>query len=61
METRHVFESSQNSFSCGLGPFWFVKYFNFPQKLPIRTAHFTFLEIRHSDVTKNPYYVLSPE
>ena len=35
------------------------KYFNFEQKLPILTAHHTFLERRHS-VTKNPYYVLSP-
>ena len=26
------------------GPFWSVKYFNFEQKLPIRTAHHTFLE-----------------
>ena len=43
------------------GPFWSVKYLNFPQKLPIWTAHHTFLESKHSGVTKNLYYVLSPE
>ena len=43
-----VFENSQNSFSCGplFGPFWSVKYLNFGQKLPFRTAHHTFLERR---------------
>ena len=35
-------ENSQNSFLCG--PFWSVKYFIFGQKLPIQTAHHTFLE-----------------
>ena len=43
------------------GPFWSVKYLNFGQKLPIQTIHHTFIESRHSEVTKNPYYVLSPE
>ena len=43
------------------GPFWSVKYLNFGQKLPIRTTHHTFLESRHPEVTKNQYYVLSPE
>ena len=43
------------------GPFWSVKYLNFGQKLPIQTTHHTFIESRHSEVTKNPYYVLSPE
>ena len=47
--------------SLQFGPFWSVKYFNFGQKLPIRTAHHTFLERRHPEVNKNPYYVLSPE
>ena len=42
------------------GPFWSVKYLNFGQKLPIRTARHTSLESRHPEVTKNPY-VLSPE
>ena len=42
-------------------PFWSVKYLNFGQKLPIRTANHTFLESRHPDVTKNPYYASSPE
>ena len=58
-----TFENSQNSFSCGppFGPFWFVKYLNFGQKLPIRTAHHTFLESRHPEVTKNPCCVLSPK
>ena len=42
-----VFENSQNSFSCAppFSPFWSVKYLNF----------------RHPEVTKNPYYVLPPE
>ena len=35
-------------------------HFHF-QKLPIQTAHHTFLESRHPEVTKNPYYVLSPK
>ena len=41
------------------GSFWSVKYLNFEQKLLIRTNHPTFLENRHPEVTKNPYYVLS--
>ena len=55
------FENSQNSFSCSLsfGPFRYVKYFNFGrQKLPVGTAYQTFLESRHIEVTKNPYYIL---
>ena len=40
------------------GLFWSVKYLNFEQQPLIRTAHI-FLESRHPDVTKNPYYVLS--
>ena len=57
-----VFESGQNLFSCGLsiGPSWSVKYLNFGQKLTIRTARNTFLESGHHEITKNPYYVLSP-
>ena len=49
-----AFENSQNSFSCGLlnGPFCSVKYLNFGQKLPIRTAHHTFLESRHLSLLK---------
>ena len=42
------------------GPFWSVKYLNFGQKLLIWTAHYTFLESRHPEATKNPY-VLFPE
>ena len=42
------------------GLFWSVKYLNFEQKLPIRTAHHIFLQSRHLEVTKNPYHVLSP-
>ena len=34
------------------GPFWSVKCLNFGQKLPFRTAHHTFLESRHPEVTK---------
>ena len=57
-----AFENSQNSFACDLTfcPFWSAKYLNFGQKLPIRTAYPIFLECRHPDVIKNPYYVLSP-
>ena len=40
------------------GLFCSVKYLNFEQKLPIRTARHIFLS-RHSEVTKNPYYALS--
>ena len=43
------------------GPFWYEKYLNCGQKLPIQTTHQTFLESRHPEVTKNPSYVLSPE
>ena len=58
-----VFEYSQNSFSYGLlfGPFCSVKYLNFGKKLPIRSNHHTLLESRQPEVTKNPYYVFSPE
>ena len=31
------------------------------QKLPFRITHHTFLESRHPEVTKNPYYVFSPK
>ena len=43
------------------GPLWYLKYLNLGQKLPIRRTHHTFLESTHPKVTKNPYYVLSPE
>ena len=43
------------------GTFCSVKYLNFCQKLPIRTARYTSLGRRHPEVTKNPYYVLNPE
>ena len=41
------FENTQNSFPCGspFGPFWSVKYINFGQRLLIRTAHHTFVEV----------------
>ena len=47
-------------FSCGppFDPFWPLKYLNFWLKLPIQTAQHTFLESRHPEVTKGPYYVL---
>ena len=55
------FENTQNSFWCGppFGPLWSVKYSIFGQKLLIPTAHHTFLQSKHTDVTKNLYYVLS--
>ena len=58
-----LFENSQNLFWCGapFGTFWSVKYLNFGQKLLIWTIHHTFLESRHPEVTKNPYYVLPLE
>ena len=37
------------------GLFWSVKYINFEQKLPIRTAHHIFPKSRHPEVAKNPY------
>ena len=43
-------------------PLWFIlvsKIPQFGQKLPIRTAHHSFLESKHPEVTKNLYYVLS--
>ena len=50
-----AFENSRNLFSCDppFGPFWSIKYLNFGQKLPIRTAHHTFLEGKHPEATKN--------
>ena len=58
-----VFENVQNLFSCFplFGALWPLKYLNFGQKLPIQTAHHTFLEYGHPEATKNPYYILSPE
>ena len=55
-----AFENSQNLFSCGppFGPFCSAKYLNIEQKLLIRTVYHTFLESKHPEVTKNPYYVL---
>ena len=54
-----MFQNSQNPFTCGpsFGPFWSVKYLNFGQNLPIWTAHPTFLESEHPEVTKSLYYV----
>ena len=43
------------------GPFWSVKYRKFWQNLPIQIAHYTFLKSRHTEVTKDPYYVLLPK
>ena len=45
-------------------PLWSIlicKIPQFDQKLPIRTIRHAFLESRHPEVTKNPYYLLSPE
>ena len=50
-------EGSMGTFSL----FWSVKYLNFDQKLPIWTTNHIFLESRQSEVTKNPYFVLSPK
>ena len=40
------------------GPFWSLNTLIFGQKFPIQTAHHTFLESRHTEVTKHLYYVL---
>ena len=58
-----VFENSQNSFSCcpPFDPFWFVKFCNSQQKLPIWKVHHTFIESKHPEVAKNPCYLLSPK
>ena len=55
-----VFENNQNSFSCcpPFDPFWFVKFRNSQQKLPIWTIHHTFIESKHREVAKTPCYVL---
>ena len=56
-----VFENIQNSFSCcaPFDPFWFVKFQNSQQKLPISTIHHIFIKSKHPEVAKNPCYVLS--
>ena len=54
------FENAQNSFSCGPPPLVHSGLRNtsiFGQQLPIQTAHHTFLESRHPEVTNNLYYV----
>ena len=58
-----VHENSQSSFSFGLpfDPFWHVKCLNFGQKLSIGSTPPFILECRYPEVTKNPYYVLSPK
>ena len=43
------------------GLFWFLKYLNFREKLPIFRAHHTYVKSIHPGVTKNSYYVLSPK
>ena len=55
------FETTQNSISCCplFGLFWCIKYLNFWPKATVQTAHYTFLESRNPEVTKNLYYVLS--
>ena len=52
-------ENKQNSSSSG--PSFNPKYPTFGWKLTSRIAHQIFLELRHPDVTKNSYYVLSPK
>ena len=42
------------------GLFWFVKHLNFGKSYQIDSPSY-FLESRHPEVTKNPYYVLSPK
>ena len=57
-----IFENGQDSFSYGLpfGLFWSLKCLNFEYKLPIWIPHHIFLEIRHPEVTKNPYVLPPP-
>ena len=45
-------------------PLWSILVCKVPQfweKATTSEAHHTFLETRHPEVTKNSYYVLSPE
>ena len=55
-----MFENSQNSFLCGspFVPFWSVKQF-WAKATDSDSRHI--LECINPEVTKNPYYVLSPE
>ena len=48
------FKNISNSFSCGspFGPFWSVKHLNVGQRLPMRTAHHTFLESYQKKVSR---------
>ena len=57
-----ILGNTQNSFSCGWnsGSFWSAKYLNLGQKLTICAVHHTFLEERHPEDTKNPFF-WSPE
>ena len=57
MEARQMTPFSPND----LWSILVCKIPHFGQKLPIRTAHQFFLESRHPEVIKNPYYVLSPK
>ena len=55
-----IWKYSQSIFKWS--PLWFImvcKISQIPQRLPIWTAHYTFLESTHPGVTKNLYYVLS--
>ena len=42
-------------------PLWSILVFKIPQFWEKATAHHTFIESRHPEVTKNLYYVCSPE
>ena len=49
-----------------LWPFWSVKYLNFGYQFRssiqiTNSTHHTFLKSRHPEVSKSPYYVLSPK
>ena len=41
-------------------PLWFILVCKIPPRLPIQTAHHTFLESRHPEVTKNLYCFVHP-
>ena len=60
---NHSFKKRQNSCSYGslVATSRSVKCLKFGQKLSFWTVHHTFLESSHSEITKNPYCILSPQ
>ena len=59
----HFWIWKYSKFTSMWSPLWSILVCKIPsffyQKLPIRTAHHTFMESRYPEVTKNLYYLLS--